>query len=142
MLDLLKNTALNLLTIKLKGLDMKHLSIKEKERSKCYKNLFMKPDLSKLYFKSKRKLNQFLLFNGSLGCCCIYLFLSAILIEIGIGSMAALIIYGPMILLGLKLLGFTILLTEVGFKLSLILLVLFCLSLSPATLSFLRIPLL
>jgi len=141
MLDLLKNIALNLLTIKLKGLDMKHLSIKEKERSKCYKNLFMKPDLSKLYFKSKRKLNQFLLFNGSLGCC-IYLFLSAILIEIGIGSIAALIIYGPMILLGLKLFGFTILLTEVGFKLSLILFVLFCLSLSPATLSFLRIPLL
>jgi len=141
MLDLLKNIALNLLTIKLKGLDMKHLSIKEKERSKCYKNLFMKPDLSKLYFKSKRKLNQFLLFNGSLGCC-ISLFLSAILIEIGIGSIAALIIYGPMILLGLKLFGFTILLTEVGFKLSLILFVLFCLSLSPATLSFLRIPLL
>lgn len=73
---------------------------------------------------------QFLLLRGALGWS-LSLFFMARRTEMGIGSMAALIISGPIILLGLNEVGLMILLTDVGLFESLILLVLFCLYLSP-----------
>ena len=58
----------------------------------------------------------------------------------GTGSMAGFIPYGPIMLLGLKALGFMILLIEFDFIGSRMLFVLFCLYLYPFPLSFLLFP--
>ena len=79
---------------------------------------------------------QFLLFRGILGCWD-SLFFIARRTEIGIGSIVDFITSGPMMLLGLYDPGFSILFIEVDLIGSRQLLMLFCLSLSPLTLSFL-----
>ena len=73
---------------------------------------------------------QFLLFRGIRGCCTYLLFI-AIFTDIGIGSIIGFIIYGPIMLLGLKEFGFIILFIDVDFIGYRQLLVLFCLYLSP-----------
>ena len=74
--------------------------------------------------------HQFLFFRGGLGCSFWpSRFFKASLIEIGTGSIAALMTSGPIMLLGLKLFGLIILLIDlIGSRK---LLVLFCLYLSP-----------
>jgi len=82
-------------------------------------------------------MNQFLFFSGNRGCCCSRIFI-AIRIEMGTGSIAALIISGPIILLGLNTAGLTILGRDFSLIGSRMLLVLLCLDSFP--LSFLLCP--
>lgn len=71
------------------------------------------------------QIDQFILLRGTLGCEA--LFFIAIRIEMGVGSIAALITSGPMMLLGFRLVARIILFVEMGFIGSRWLFVLFCL---------------